>query len=77
MNGVVLLTVKAERGDLVTYECQIVDVSEKGIGIESPHPVLQDADAHLQFMGDSLTSFACVRYCQERDSVYRLGLFFV
>jgi threonine dehydrogenase-like Zn-dependent dehydrogenase len=76
MAGIVLLTVKDDRGALVTHDCHVVDISEKGVGIESPQPVVPDADAYLEFTGQTLASFACVRHCHEQGPVHRVGLVF-
>jgi hypothetical protein len=60
-----------------TYGCLCVDVSPKGIAIDSVEPMTVDATVQLHTGVHGARRLAAVRYCLERNGSYRVGLEFI
>ena len=57
--------------------CSCVDISPRGMAIDSPEPLLPGAIIVLHTDVQSQRRVAQVCYCQERGNVYRTGLEFM
>jgi hypothetical protein len=55
-----------------TEYCSCVDISPRGIGLNSPAPI--DPDCIVELDAHGQTRFARVRYCRPDGSNYRIGL---
>jgi hypothetical protein len=75
-DGVAVMTFNNEYGELTRYNCRLVDISEAGIGIESSEAVALNSGVYLESEAQNVKSFAQIRYCQRRGSVYAIGLAF-
>jgi hypothetical protein len=60
-----------------TYCCLCVDISPKGIAIDSLEPMTVDATVRLHSDVQGPRRLAAVRYCLERNGSYRVGLEFI
>lgn len=61
----------------VTHVCTCVDISPRGIGIESPERMEPDMVVPLHTDEQGSNQLARVCYCQQQDAIYRIGLEFV
>jgi len=57
-----------------TYCCLCVDISPRGIAIDSLEPMSVDAIVRLHSDMQGPRRMAAVRYCLERNGSYRVGL---
>ena len=72
-------TVLATYGSVVpiTQTCSCVDVSPRGIAIDSPEPIDPNTFVALRSDEHDPKRWARVRYCRPHDVVHRIGLEFV
>jgi hypothetical protein len=75
-SGAVAMTIHDKYGEPTTHNCHLIDISEAGVGIESPEAAAPNTDVYLEFEFGRLKSFARIRYCQQRGSAYAVGLAF-
>ena len=75
ISGTVLMT--SGHAIVTTCPCSSVDISPRGIGIDSPDEMAVDAIVALHADEDAPRRLARVRYCQRRGEMYRIGLEFV
>jgi hypothetical protein len=59
----------------VMYACACVDISPRGMAIDSPEPLLPDMVVPIQ--AEDSRRFARVCYCMDRGIGYRIGLEFI
>ena len=62
-------------GSTAPHVCTCVDISPRGMAIDSPEPLARDMDVPI--LSEGIKRFARVRYCQDRGQGYRIGLEFV
>ena len=60
-----------------TYACACVDISPRGMGIESAEPIGPQMYVLLYSNEQARSHFAIVRYCINRGDVFRIGLEFI
>lgn len=60
-----------------TYACSCVDISPRGIAIDSMEPMAVDALLRLRSDEHGPRRLARVRYCIRRSASYRIGLQFI
>jgi len=76
LSGKITTTFKDKYGQLNTNPCSAVDLSVRGIAIDSPEPLAPDTDIHLDSDELNFRRFGRVRYCNQHDSMFRVGLEF-
>ena len=72
-------TILATYGSVVpiTQTCSCVDMSPRGIAIDSPEPIEPNMFVALQSDERDPKRWARVRYCRPQDVVHRIGLEFI
>lgn len=68
------LTWKDEVGRGHSANARVVDISSKGIGIESPYPVVAASTLIIRVDSVDLTVSGTVQTCAWKGSLYRLGV---
>ena len=76
MSGTVR-TVTSGSTEAVMHACSCVNISPRGMAIDSPEPLAPDMIVPILADGQGSKRFARVRYCQDRGRGYRIGLEFV
>ena len=61
----------------VMHVCSCVDISPRGMAIDSPEPLALDVVVPIQAEGEGSRRFARVCYCLDRGIGYRIGLEFI
>ncbi len=61
---------------LVTYQCSCVNISPRGLAIESPVWITPNADVYVYSETLNLKTFACVRQCRPQEASYIIGMRF-
>ena len=61
----------------ITQTCSCVDMSPRGIAIDSPEPIEPNMFVALQSDERDPKRWARVRYCRPHDVVHRIGLEFI
>ena len=61
----------------VTHVCSCVDISPRGIGIESPERMVPDMVVPLHTDEQGSRQLGRVCYCKPQDSMYHIGLEFI
>jgi PilZ domain-containing protein len=74
--GTILVTTKGYVIDM-SHTCACVDISQRGIGIDSPEPLALDAFVQVHSDEYAPRRVARVRFCNQLGDVYRVGLQFV
>jgi hypothetical protein len=75
-SGNIFATVQGIVAD-TTYACLCVDISARGMAIDSREPLTVDTTVRLHSDVQGPRRLASVRYCQERNGAYRVGLEFI
>src|SRR5688572_25396536 len=61
----------------ITQTCSCVDMSPRGIAIDSPEPIEPNTFVALRSDERDPKRWARVRYCRPHDVVHRIGLEFI
>ena len=61
----------------ITQTCSCVDMSPRGIAIESPEPIERDTFVALHSDEHDPKRWARVRYCEPHNVAHRIGLEFI
>jgi hypothetical protein len=75
-NCTVTVSCKNRYGQLTAHTCQCVNVSDSGIGIESPDRIPDNSDIYIHSETHNLKKFARVLYCHRRGDRTYLGCSF-
>jgi hypothetical protein len=75
-SGNIFATVQGIVAD-TTYACMCVDISARGMAIDSRESLAVDTTVRLHSDMHGPRRLASVRYCLERNGSYRLGLEFI
>jgi len=72
-------TILATYGSVVsvTQTCSCVDMSSRGIAIDSPEPLEPNTFVALRSKEQDPKRWARVRHCWQHDKVHRIGLEFI
>jgi hypothetical protein len=73
--GTILATYGRAVPNMLTCSC--VDISPRGIAIDSPEPIEPNAFVALRSDERDPERWARVRYCRQHNSVHRIGLEFI
>ena len=76
IQGAMALNCRNKYGDHVTTICSCTDISARGLGVQSPEPVIPNADAYITCEAHGLKGFAYIRYCVPRAGGHAVGLEF-
>jgi c-di-GMP-binding flagellar brake protein YcgR len=72
----VTVTCKNRYGQLQTHVCKCLNISDKGMGIESPEPVEEHSEIYVHSETHNLKKFARVQYCLRKEGRTFLGCAF-
>jgi len=77
ISGTVRTTVTPGSAMDMMHVCSCVDISPRGMAIDSPEPLALDMVVPIQAEGEGSRRFARVCYCLDRGIGYRIGLEFI
>jgi hypothetical protein len=72
----ICVNTKNKYGQIATVVCTCVDISARGLAVESNEPIVANADAYVQCDTHGLKGFAFIRYCRLEAGRYRIGMEF-
>lgn len=72
----VTVSCKNRYGSLTTHICSCVNISDRGIALESPEPIPTNCDVYIHSEMESLRRFARVRWCARKGDRVLLGCVF-
>src|SRR5690348_16184650 len=72
----ITVSCKNRYGQLTTYACTCLNVSDKGLGFTSPEPIAEDSDIYIHSETHNVKRFARVRYCNSKGGSHYVGCFF-
>ena len=67
---------KNRYGQLTTHQCTCLNISDKGMGIETPEPIAMDSDIYIHSETHNLKRFGRVHYCQQKGGRVYVGCSF-
>ena len=67
---------KNRYGSLTTHVCSCLNLSDRGIGLESPEPIPVGSDCYIHSETHSLKRFGKVRWCVQKGDRVLLGCAF-
>jgi len=72
----VAVSCKNRYGSLTTNVCNCLNLSDRGIGLESPEPIPVSCDVYIHSETHNLKRFGRVRWCVQRGDRFFFGCSF-
>jgi hypothetical protein len=75
-NCKVTVSCKNRYGSLTTHVCNCLNLSDRGIGLESPEPIPTNCDVYIHSETHNMRRFGLVRWCVQSGDRFFVGCSF-